>query len=120
MGKKIIVAVNDLFFAARIRSAAEHLGLSLLSAKNGDQVLDLARRETPELIIFDLNNSRCQPLETIGRLKQEATLAAIRTIGYFSHVQVDLRQQARAAGCDLVLPKSAFTQKLSELLSDHV
>jgi len=32
-------------------------------------------------------------------------------------VQVDLAEQARAAGCDEVMPRSKFTQNLAEILS---
>jgi hypothetical protein len=41
----------------------------------------------------------------------------VRMVGFLSHVQVDLAEQARAAGCDEVMPRSKFTQNLAEILS---
>jgi hypothetical protein len=42
--------------------------------------------------------------------------AGIRTIGFGSHVDHDLLDAARAAGCNEVLPRSAFFRRLEELL----
>ena len=50
-------------------------------------------------------------------MKQDAALASIRTVGYASHVQVDVIDAARAAGVDDVLPRSAFTMRLAEILA---
>lgn len=117
MARKIIIAVRDMFFAARIRGTAERLGLSPAFASSADHLLEWARTEKPHLIIFDLNDARYRPLETIRQLKADGDLADIQLIGYLSHVQVDLHRRAREAGCDQVLTKSAFTQRLPEILS---
>ncbi|MBI3949562.1 MAG: response regulator [Acidobacteria bacterium] len=118
MRKKILIAVNDMFFAARIRAVAEQLGVELKLAKQAEQVLELSRSEKPDLVIFDLNDIRYQPLDTIRRMKADPELAEIKIIGYLSHVQVELHRQATQAGCDQVLAKSAFTGLLPELLSE--
>ncbi len=117
MQRKILVAVNDMFFTSKVQGVANQLGLALSFAKQPAQILELARSEKPDLVIFDLNDARCQPLETIRQLKADPELAEIQTIGYLSHVQVDLNQQAVEAGCDRVLAKSAFTQLLPRLLT---
>lgn len=117
MERKVLIAVSDMFFAARIRQTAEQVGVTPTFAKRGEQVLDLARSEKPTLIIFDLNDAHYRPLETIARLKADPELAQIKALGYLSHVQTDLHQQASEAGCDHVLAKSAFTQLLPKLLT---
>jgi len=38
-------------------------------------------------------------------------------VGFLSHVQTDLAEKARAAGCTEVLPRSQFTAKLADILS---
>jgi hypothetical protein len=37
-------------------------------------------------------------------------------IAFLSHVQTDLAERARAAGCQDVMPRSKFTQNLAEIL----
>jgi len=38
-------------------------------------------------------------------------------LGFLSHVQVDLQRAAIAAGCDEVMPRSAFSANLNQILS---
>ena len=39
-----------------------------------------------------------------------------RVIAFLSHVQTDLAERARSAGCAEVMPRSKFTQNLAEIL----
>ena len=43
----------------------------------------------------------------------------IRIIGFLSHIQGDLKAKAVEAGCDTVMPRSAFSQNLPNLLRRH-
>ena len=40
-------------------------------------------------------------------------------IGFLSHLQGDLKVKALEAGCDMVMPRSAFSQNLPNLLRRH-
>jgi hypothetical protein len=40
-------------------------------------------------------------------------------IGFLSHLQGELKMKAQEAGCDMVLPRSAFSQNLPQLLRRH-
>jgi hypothetical protein len=40
-------------------------------------------------------------------------------IGFLSHLQGDLKAKAMEAGCDMVMPRSAFSQNLPNLLRRH-
>jgi hypothetical protein len=40
-------------------------------------------------------------------------------IGFLSHLQGDLKAKAVEAGCDMVMPRSAFSQNLPTLLRRH-
>ena len=113
----VLAAVNDLFFSSRIQETARHTGTKLLSASNAAQLLEQARAQHPRAIILDLNSPDHAPLESVQRLKADPELKAIPVVGYLSHVQVDLSQRARAAGCDYVLPRSTFTERLPDILS---
>jgi DNA-binding NarL/FixJ family response regulator len=74
--------------------------------------------EKPSLIIFDLNNANAKPLTLIPRLKSKLKKGT-SIIGFLSHVQGDLKQKAHDVGCDMVLPRSAFSQNLPNLLRRH-
>jgi hypothetical protein len=74
--------------------------------------------EVPSLLIFDLNNANAKPLSAIPKLKAKLKKGT-SIIGFLSHVQGDLKQKAHEAGCDMVLPRSAFSQNLPQLLRRH-
>jgi PleD family two-component response regulator len=116
MSRNVIAAVDDLFFASRIRAVAEHLNISIRFAKSAEDALKSAKTERPDLIIVDLNSRRCEPLELAKRLKSDEQLRSLALLGFFSHVQTELKQQALQAGYDELLPRSIFSQKLSEIL----
>jgi CheY-like chemotaxis protein len=73
--------------------------------------------EKPSLIIFDLNSNSVKPLSLIPKLKSKLKKTSV--IGFLSHVQGDLKQKAHEVGCDMVLPRSAFSQNLPQLLRRH-
>ena len=110
---KVVALMDDLFFQMKVAETAKHLGLELKVATNGDALLSLLE-PAPNLVIVDLN-ARSQPLGAIERLR--AAQKDLRIIGFLSHVQRDLAAQAEAAGCNEVMPRSAFTQNLAAILS---
>jgi PleD family two-component response regulator len=116
--KQVLAVVNDLFFSVKLSEAAKRSGLALEFVKEAKLVLEKAR-EQPSLIIFDLNFDAPEPLKLISELKGEPLTKGISLLGYLSHVQVDLKQQAQAAGCDMVMARSAFSQNLPQIFKRH-
>ena len=111
---RIAILVNDMFFAAKIRAAAQNAGREVESVKSLEQVDKLAH-DPPSMIIVDLNSDRLDGIAVIGLLKSNPTLKATPIIGFLSHVQVDLKEAAETAGCDYVIPRSMFSMKLPEI-----
>jgi PleD family two-component response regulator len=116
--KKILAVLDDLLFTVKINDIAKRLGLEVEFVKSDQDVLDKALSK-PMLIILDLNSRAVHPLKLISKLKGEDETKAISLIGYVSHVQGELKQQAQQAGCDIVLARSAFSQNLPILLKRH-
>ncbi len=115
--RKILVLLDNLFFAAKINQAAARISVKPLYAKTCQQALELARLEKPDQIIIDLDATKCSPLEFLTSQKADPDLQAIPTIGFVSHVNIDLQQQARGAGCGRILARSAFDKNLSTIFS---
>ncbi len=110
---KVVALMDDLFFQMKLAETAKQLGVELRVAKSADALLAEAQ-SSPRLVIVDLN-ARSQPVEAVERLRAAGN--SVRIIGFLSHVQLDLAQRARTAGCDEVLPRSSFTQNLAAILS---
>ena len=116
MTRTVIAAVDDMFFAAKIRAAADHLGITLRSMRNPEQLLNAARESNADLIIVDLHAQTLDPIALALALKSDEQLKSIRLLGFFSHVQTELQREAVAAGFDEVVPRSVFSRDLGEIL----
>jgi CheY-like chemotaxis protein len=110
---RVVALMDDLFFQMKLAETAKQLGVEVKVATNGDALLSLLGSQ-PTLVIVDLN-SRSQPLQAIEKLRQMSK--EIHVVGFLSHVQRELAEQAQAAGCNEVLPRSSFTQNLAAILS---
>jgi PleD family two-component response regulator len=116
--KRVLAVVSDLFFSVKLTEAAKRAGLALEFVKESNDVLEKAK-DKPSLIIFDLNFDSAQPLKLISKLKGNTATKGISLIGYLSHIQAELKQQAQEAGCDMVLARSAFSQNMPQIFKRH-
>jgi DNA-binding NarL/FixJ family response regulator len=118
---RIYAFVDDLFFLAKIQETARKMNVKVEFVKTDKDVYERMGQngdEKPALIIFDLNSNTAKPLTTIPKLKTKLKKST-NIIGFVSHVQGDLKMKAQEAGCDMVLPRSAFSQNLAQLLRRH-
>jgi CheY-like chemotaxis protein len=118
---RIFAFIEDLFFLAKIQETARKLNVKVEFVKTDKDLMDKLQQngeEKPSLIIFDLNNNSIKPLTLIPKLKSKLKKGT-SIIGFLSHVQGDLKQKAHEVGCDMVLPRSAFSQNLPQLLRRH-
>ena len=116
MKRPIVAAVDDLFFTAKIRGTAEYVGTPIRFCRTEQSVIADARETKPALVIVDLHGKQFDPFALARTLKADAELRAVKLMGFFSHVQTALMQQAKEAGFDYVLPRSAFANRLAEIL----
>lgn len=114
--------VEDLFFFAKIQETAKKLGIKVGFLKNDKDslapILEAPENERPSLIVFDLNNTAAKPLTLIPKLRTKLKKST-SIIGFLSHLQSDLKAKAVEAGCDMVMPRSAFSQNLPNLMRRH-
>jgi DNA-binding NarL/FixJ family response regulator len=112
----IIAAVDDLLFSSKIRSTAKLAGVELVFARTPAEILTQTRARHPALIIFDLNCAKASPIDTVAAIKKDPEIGSTRTLGFVSHVHTDLIAAARGAGIDEVMARSAFVNRLGDIL----
>jgi CheY-like chemotaxis protein len=116
--KRVLAVVSDLFFSVKISEAAKRNGLALEFVKEGKELIEKAKLK-PSLIVFDLNFDAVSPLELIAQLKANPETKGISLLGYLSHLQGELKLQAQAAGCDMVMARSALSQNMLQIFKRH-
>jgi hypothetical protein len=116
---RIFCFIEDLFFQAKIQETSRKLGIKVEFIKGDKEsvarLLDLPEAEKPALLVFDLNNLNAKPMTLIPKLKTKLKKAT-SIVGFLNHLQGDLKAKAVEAGCDTVMPRSAFSQSLPNLL----
>ena len=113
----VIALVDDFFFQSKLAETARLAGVEL-KMTNSNYALILAAAENPAAtLLLDLN-ARGKPLDALAALRNHSAAPARRVIAFLSHVQTELAEQARAAGCDEVMPRSKFTMELPRILRD--
>lgn len=110
--------LEDLFFMVKINESVKRADFTVEFVKSENDALEKALTG-PALIIIDLNFSGIDPTGLIAKLKSNAETKAINLLGFVSHVQAELKQKAQAAGCDMVLARSAFSQNLPQILNRY-
>ena len=118
LDKKVVAVLSDLMFTVKILDAAKRAGLTPVFVKSQEDALAQAK-DRPAAIIIDLNYGAADPLALISTLKANEGTRSIPLIGFVSHVQIDLRQAAQEKGCDMVVARSVFSEKLPELLAPY-
>lgn len=106
---KIAGLIDDLFFTSKLREVAKSLGRETVVCQSASAVPPDAAR-----VFVDLSATMFDPIAEIAALKKVAPETPVTA--FFSHVQIDMKERALKAGADEVVPRSAFTERLSELL----
>lgn len=102
---------DDLIFTSRVTGTARAAGLTVRAARSADEVAALAGQQRPTCVLLDLGNPGLDLPGLLGKLRT-ACVPMPRVVAYGSHVDAAGLRAARDAGCDLVLPRSAFVEQL--------
>jgi CheY-like chemotaxis protein len=113
MSKNVLVVCADLFFSSNLHNGVKQAGHSSKTALSGPQALSLLEQGDYAWVVVDLE----MPGVDLRALKEAcARQPACRLIAFGPHVQVDLFEKAREAGCDQILSRGQAAGGLARLL----
>jgi hypothetical protein len=90
---RVAVVVPDLLFGSRVEGGVQAAGHELV-----------APEADPDLVIADVE------------IVDPAAVAGPRRLGFYPHVQPQLKKRAEDAGFDIVVPRSRIARELPELV----
>ncbi len=99
-----------------MRRLLEMSGYHVLEAINGEEAVEMARRERPSLILMDLSLPLLDGLAATRRIRQEVGLEGIPIVAVSAHDTADFHADALAAGCNDYVTKPIDFEELEALL----
>jgi len=113
MAKLLLVEDNEMN-RDMLSRRLERRGYRVVCAVDGQQGIDFARSERPDLILMDMSLPVLDGWEATRRLKADPELKSIPVIALTAHAMSSDEEEARSAGCDDFDTKPV---ELSRLLS---
>jgi two-component system sensor histidine kinase/response regulator len=110
--KKILVIDDEAWLREMIHLALRQKGFEVIEAASGQEGIELARRELPDLILCDINMSQVDGFLTLTALRKEATTAAIPFILMTGLADSASMRHGMELGADDYLPKPFTTDQL--------
>jgi len=101
LGTKVSEALTDLNKTVKF-AEGDNLGLSQIN-------------DSTELVIVDLDDSVFQTVAFVSGLRNYNN--NIKIAGYMQVVHKEAYDRLKAAGCDIILPKSSFVKNIHSLVS---
>jgi hypothetical protein len=117
---RVLALVPDLLFGSRVQGTLSAAGHTVeLIGDEGRLRRRLADAGEPAaaVLLVDLTNDELDGPTLVRTLSQEGRLAGMRTLGFYSHVDVPARERAEQAGFDVVVPRSRMAREAPELLA---
>jgi CheY-like chemotaxis protein len=112
---RVAALIPDLLFGSRVQAALAAAGheVDLISGdvEAWDEVGGI------DVLVVDLTAADFDGIELFETLATGGELHTVRTLGFFAHVQPEVRERALAAGFDQVVPRSRMAREGAALVS---
>ena len=116
--KKILVVDDEAFIVRMLTAKLIHEGYLVVSAPDGQEGVEAARRERPDLIIMDWCMPRMDGIEATKQIKCDPNLAHIPILMLTCKGQETDEETARAAGVARYVTKPFHIGRFGEIVND--
>lgn len=114
---RVLALIPDLLFGSRVQADLITAGHEIEIVRNTDAAAE--RLDGAEVLLADLIDERIGALGLVEDIRARGSEGADvpRTLGFYSHVDVETRERAQQAGFDLVVPRSRMAREGANLVS---
>ncbi|MEC9346326.1 MAG: response regulator [Pseudomonadota bacterium] len=105
MSKRILIVEDNMLVQEVFASALQQLDCDVETADDGNEALQLAYEDTPDLIIMDIMLPGVSGLDLVRKMKNDPELKDVPIIVVTTMAAAGDQQKIREAGADGYLPK---------------
>lgn len=119
--KKILVVDDEKSIRELVSATLEGANYKIYEAADGEEALNLAREEKPDLVLLDVAMPEMDGFEVCKALKSHPETNSIYIIMLTGHIQEEYKQKGNEAGANDYFTKPfsplALIKKIEEVLS---
>lgn len=118
MKKKVLVCDDEPNIVESVVYVVDGLGCKCLTAVNGEEALQRARDELPEVLVLDVRMPKMDGYAVCAQLKSDVATVGIYIIMLTAFGQRRDEQAAQAAGADEFMAKPFSPRRLKTRLGE--
>jgi hypothetical protein len=111
---RALALIPDLLFGSNVVGSLRAAGIEVDLVGDSDAVEE--RLADADVLIVDLTGQLDGP-GLVESLAEGGALGDTKTLGFYSHVDVETRERAQRAGLHLIVPRSRMAREGAELVS---
>jgi len=111
---RVALLCPDLLFGSKVEGALEAAGHEVSRVDRDDAARAEAARS--DILVVDLTADEYDGAMLIDSMKMGRELEGVPTLGFYAHVDQEVRRGAEAAGFDRVVPRSRMAREAAALV----
>ncbi|HMS61338.1 MAG TPA: hypothetical protein PKD63_03590 [Solirubrobacteraceae bacterium] len=112
---RVLALMPDLLFGSKVQAALTAAGHDV--EVTGDELAARVGAPDADVLVVDLTTDAIDGSTLVESMRVDGELGSTRTLGFYSHVDVAVRERALDAGFDLVVPRSRMNREAAELVT---
>jgi len=103
-----------------LKQGLEMLGYSVLEASNGQEAVDIADRERPDLILMDLDLPILDGIAATQQIRQQEHMEGVPIVAVTAYPLSYSKVKAFAKGCNEYMPKPIDMSELARVVNRYL
>jgi two-component system cell cycle response regulator DivK len=118
MPQKILIVEDHPLHMKLMEMTLRDKNYTLVKATDGEEALDVAVRERPDLILMDIRLPKMNGFEVTRKLRENPEFSHTPIIALTAHAMAGDRESVIKSGCDTYLSKPVDTRQLPAVIAE--
>ena len=118
MSARILIVEDSPQNMRLLEMVLRNKSYTLLKATDGEEALDMAMRERPDLIIMDIQLPKMNGLEVAKKLRETPAFSHTPIIAITAYAMKGDKERVIESGCNAYLSKPINTRELPEMIAE--
>jgi DNA-binding NarL/FixJ family response regulator len=114
---RVLALVPDLLFGSNVQGSLQAAGHEVELIGEESQARELLAADRSGVLVIDMTDASFDGAAAREALAAEGLLDGVPSLAFYSHVDAETGERARAAGFDLVIPRSRMAREGPQLVA---